>query len=116
MDRWKEKGPIRRKIAARLAERKHGSSKPEEDGDGGDRDRPLEEEFYDLGARDETLDKDSEEPKRKPWLETNKEVYELQLKSMQEQLESAMCEKMELQGWPAQLIVVRTKSHGAIPD
>ena len=99
MDRWKEKGPIRRKIASRLAERKRGSSKSEVDGDAGDTDRQLEEEFYDLGDREEgTLEKDSEEPKRKPWLEANKEVYELQLQNMQEQLEGAMCEKMELQG------------------
>ena len=100
MDRWKAKGPIRRKIAKRLAERKSRSSSSGGGETGVDVEGCLEDEFEYLGEEVSScnLEEDSEEPKKKPWLETSREVYEQQLQTMQEQLENAMFEKMALEG------------------
>ena len=100
MDRWKAKGPIRRKIAKRLEERKSRSSNSGAGGTGVNVEGCLEDEFDDLGEEVSSCNwgEDSEEPKKKPWLETSKEVYEQQLQTMQEQLENAMFEKMALEG------------------
>ena len=100
MDRWKAKGPIRRKIAKRLEERKRRSTNSETSEAGVYVEGCLEDEFDDLGEEVSKCNwgEESEEPKKKPWLETSKEVYEQQLQSMQEQLENAMVEKMALEG------------------
>ena len=100
MDRWKAKGPIRRKIAKRLEERKSRSSNSGAGETSVNVEGCLEDEFDDLGEEVSSCNwgEDSEEPKKKPWLETSKEVYEQQLQTMQEQLENAMFEKMALEG------------------
>ena len=101
---WKEV-MIRRKVAERLAARRRISESSEENEttstnlDSGV--RSIGEEVMESGS-DEPLDDleefEEEEPKKKPWREMDKQVYEEQLEKLQDQLISTMLEKQTLQG------------------
>ena len=61
-----------------------------------------EDEMEDLEesvcSSDLSLSSSCEVAKKKPWLETSREVYEEQLESLQEQLMTAMIDKQQLEG------------------
>ena len=96
---------IRRKVAERLAARRRISESSEENEttstnlDSGV--RSIGDEDMESGS-DEPLDDleefEEEEPKKKPWREMDKQVYEEQLEKLQDQLISTMLEKQTLQG------------------
>ena len=102
LSHWKQV-MIRRKVAERLAARRRtsGSGKDKTDNetnlDSGV--RSISEEMSDGSVEDLEELEEEEEPKKKPWQEIDKQVYEEQLEKLQEQLVSTMLEKQSLQGW-----------------
>lgn len=101
---------IRRKVAERLAARRHTSDSSSANNseseatnlDSGVRSSVSVGEEMESGS-DEPLDDleefEEEEPKKKPWREMDRQVYEDQLEMLQDQLISTMLEKQTLQGW-----------------